>query len=187
VRLSGRAAELREKNKSLQKQLELLEEKREQLKVKSPITGTVVLSWDIEKSLLHRPVERGQVLMAVADTTEKAKWELELFMPERRIGHVQRAQELLKQQELPVTYRLATETGTTRHGKVKAIHPTTHIHEQEGQTVRIKVELDETDLPADLRPGSSVIAQVEAGRSSIAYAKLHEALEFVQTLWFKLF
>ncbi|MFO0905963.1 MAG: HlyD family efflux transporter periplasmic adaptor subunit [Pirellulales bacterium] len=187
VRLSGRAAELREKSKSLEKQLELLETKRDQLKVTSPIAGTVVLSWDIEKSLLHRPVERGQVLMSVADTTDAAEWELELFMPERRIGHIQRAQTLLKTQDLNVTYRLATEPGTTRRGKVKAIHPTTHIHEQEGQTVRIKVELDKSDLPKDLRPGASVIAQVEAGSASIAYSKLHEALEFVQTLWFKLF
>jgi multidrug efflux pump subunit AcrA (membrane-fusion protein) len=187
VRLSGRAAELREKTKSLQRQLELLENKRDKLKVVSPLAGTVVLSWDIEKSLLHRPVERGQVLMSVANTNEGAEWELELYMPERRIGHVQRAQQLLKNQELDVTYRLATEPGVERRGKVKAIHPTTHIHEQEGQTVRIKVALDKQDIPGDLRPGASVIASVEAGRASIAYSKLHEALEYVQRTVFAWF
>ncbi|MFO0819357.1 MAG: HlyD family efflux transporter periplasmic adaptor subunit [Pirellulales bacterium] len=187
VRLSGRAAELREKTKSLQRQLELLEHKRDKLKIASPLAGTVVLSWDIEKSLLHRPVERGQVLMSVANTNEGAEWELELYMPERRIGHVQRAQQLLKNQELNVTYRLATEPGVERRGKVKAIHPTTHIHEQEGQTVRIKVALDKQDIPSDLRPGASVIASVEAGRASIAYSKLHEAIEYVQRTVFTWF
>ncbi|MFM8251089.1 MAG: efflux RND transporter periplasmic adaptor subunit [Planctomycetota bacterium] len=184
VRLSGRAAELREKIKSLERQLELLESKREKLTVKSPIAGTVVLSWDVEKSLLHRPVERGQVLMAVADTTENARWEIELHMPERRIGHIQRAQKLLDQQALKVSYVLATDPGTERKGIVKSIHETTQMHEEEGHTVRIKVELDQADLPPELRPGASVIARVQAGRSSIAYAKLHEAWEYVQKLWF---
>ncbi|MFM9115784.1 MAG: HlyD family efflux transporter periplasmic adaptor subunit, partial [Planctomycetota bacterium] len=145
VRLSGRAAELREKIKSLERQLELLESKREKLTVKSPIAGTVVLSWDVEKSLLHRPVERGQVLMAVADTTENARWEIELHMPERRIGHIQRAQKLLDQQALKVSYVLATDPGTERKGIVKSIHETTQMHEEEGHTVRITVELDQAD------------------------------------------
>jgi hypothetical protein len=79
---------------------------------------------------------------------------------------------------------MATEPGVRRHGKVRSIHPTTHIHEQEGQTVRIKIQLDDKDLPSDLRPGASVIANIEAGRASIAYAKLHEAIEYVQRLAF---
>jgi multidrug efflux pump subunit AcrA (membrane-fusion protein) len=187
VRLSGRAAELREKTRSLRKQLDLLNKKRELLKVTSPIEGTVVLSWDIEKALLHRPVERGQVLMSVADTTPQAKWELELYMPERRVGHVQHAQASLKRQDLDVTYIMATEPGVRRHGKIRSIHPTTHIHEQEGQTVRIKIQLDDKDLPSDLRPGASVIANIEAGRASIAYAKLHEAIEYVQRIAFSWF
>jgi len=184
VRLSGRAAELRKKIESLREQLKLLEKKHEQLTVKSPIAGTVVLSWDVEKSLLHRPVERGQVLMAVADTTENATWELELHMAERRIGHIQRAQKLLEQNKLEVTYVLATDPGTERKGLVKSIHETTQMHEEEGHTVRIKVELDQADLPQELRPGASVIARVRAGRSSIAYAKLHEAWEYLQKIWF---
>lgn len=187
IRLAGRGAELREKIRSLERQLELLNKKHEQLKITAPIAGTIVLSWDVEKSLLHRPVERGQVLMSIADAAPGAEWEIDLYMPERRVGHVQRAQRLLERNELDVTYILATDPGTRRKGKVKSIHETTHIHEQEGHTVRIKVELDKADLPADLRPGASVIANVQAGRASIAYAKLHEAWEYAQRLWFTLF
>ena len=187
VRLAGRGAELREKITSLQEQHRLLESKRESLRVKSPITGTVVLSWDVEKSLLHRPVERGQVLMAVADTTPGAEWELELDMPERRIGHVQRAQSDLKKPDLEVSYILATDPGHEHRGTVKSIHETTQIHEQEGHTVRVKVSLDDKDLPGEMRPGASVVANVRAGRASIAYAKLHEAIEYVQKLWFTWF
>ena len=92
-RLRGEMAELREKRDSLEKQLELCKINQEELSIKSPISGQVV-TWDLRNRLPNgRPVQRGQVLMRVADPS--GPWQLELHMPENRMGHVAEAQKEL--------------------------------------------------------------------------------------------
>jgi len=89
TRLTGELAELNQKLESLKAQLALYEEKRDELAVRAPIDG-VVVTWDLRRRLIHRPVERGQVLMRVADP--RGPWQLELDVPEDRMGHIVRAQ-----------------------------------------------------------------------------------------------
>ena len=62
------------------------------LEVRSPIKGTV-LTWKLDERLEHRPVGQGQTLMQVADL--KGPWQLELQMPEDRMGHITRRQQEL--------------------------------------------------------------------------------------------
>ena len=64
---------------------ELLQHERDQLIVTSPIAGRV-LTWDVGHQLLARPVERGEALVTVADLS--ADWQLELDVPDDRIGYV---------------------------------------------------------------------------------------------------
>ena len=73
ARLSGQVLEYTKTEESLEDQLKLYHIKQQQLKVVSPIDGQV-LSWQIRDKLLHRPVEKGQVLMTVADPA--GQWEL---------------------------------------------------------------------------------------------------------------
>ena len=54
-----------------------------------PIDGQIN-TWHVRELLLHRPVKQGQVLMSVADPN--GDWELEVHMPEDRIGYVALAQ-----------------------------------------------------------------------------------------------
>jgi len=89
TRLTGELAELRQKLDSLKAQLNLYQEKKDELTVRSPINGLVV-TWDLKRRLIHRPVERGQILMRVADP--RGPWQLELNMPEDRMGHIMAAQ-----------------------------------------------------------------------------------------------
>jgi hypothetical protein len=59
--------------------------------VKSPLGGQVV-TWDLKNRLpIGRPVNRGQVLLCVADPD--GPWQLELHMPEHRVGHVVQQQQ----------------------------------------------------------------------------------------------
>lgn len=176
-RFDGDSKRLLSRLTNLTQQLELLRKKRDGLKIKSPINGRVVLSWDVQKSLKGRPVETGSLLMSVADTA--GEWELELMMPERRIGHVRDAQSHIKQ-DLDVSYILATDPGTKRFGTVKAIHDSTEMHDQEGHTVRVRVKLNQKDVPADPRPGASATAEVRCGWRPIGYVYLHEFIEWVQ-------
>lgn len=181
IRLFGQVAELTEQQKSLEAQRRLLREKMAKLTIRSPATGIVLLSWDFERSLKHRPVEVGQVLMSVADPT--GEWELELFMPERRMGHVDLARREVKKadpnDDLQVKYVLATDPDQTRIGKIKHVERITQMHEEEGHTVRIRVAVDRDEIP-DPRPGATVTAKVCCGRRAIGYAWFHEALEWVQ-------
>lgn len=92
LKLEGERAELNQTLVSLDQQLALYKAKLLELSVKSPIAGQV-LTFDLRNRLIFRPVQKGQVLMRVADTT--GPWQLELQMPENRIGHVVKQQQAI--------------------------------------------------------------------------------------------
>jgi multidrug efflux pump subunit AcrA (membrane-fusion protein) len=186
VRLFGQVAELKAQKESLTRQKELLQGKLADLTITSPIDGRVMLSWDVARSLENRTVELGQILMSVADPS--GEWEVNLFMPERRVGHIDRARvpdaESGESQGLPVSYILATDPNTTRLGTLQDVERITQNREDEGNTVRIRVamkdeegELEELINP---RPGASVTGKVKCGRRAVGYAWFHEAIEWLQ-------
>lgn len=86
-RLRGEMAEIRERQASLEKQLALCKINQAELSIKSPISGQVI-TWDLRNRLpISRPVQRGQVLMRIADPS--GPWQLEIHMPENRMGNVE--------------------------------------------------------------------------------------------------
>jgi multidrug resistance efflux pump len=175
---------LKQEADSLEQQHDLLEQQKDQLIVRSPMDGQVI-SWDLERKLRYRTVQPGQVLLTVADPT--GDWELEVYMPEKRMGYVDRAFRKLQREnkergedaKLPVTYVLKTQPGKTLYGTVREIHDSTEVRDEKGQDVRMSVKINKDDL-ADPRPGATASAKVECGRSSILFAWLHEAYEWVQ-------
>lgn len=181
AKLGGEMRNLSVQVKSLELQYELLKDKKSRLQIRSPIDGMVLLSWDVARSLKNRTVETGQVLMQVADQT--GKWELELFMAERRTGKIDEFRRDLHKEkpdsDLKVAYILATDPNRTRYGTVKHVERITQMHEEEGHTVRILVDISEDDI-ANKRPGSAVTGKVQCGRRSVGYCWFHEALEWVQ-------
>jgi len=174
-RLAGQLLEQRRLLESLARQLELYREKERKLQVLSPIDGQVI-TWQIADRLLRRPVRQGQILLTVADP--EGAWELEVHMPEDRMGHV--AQAAARSEEpLAVSYILATEPGTTHQGRIKEIHAGAEVRGEEGNTVLVRVAVDKHDL-ADLRPGASVTAKVHCGQRSLGYVMFHDVVAFVQ-------
>ena len=93
--LFAQKVELEEKIIGYRKQLNVLNDKLARLKVESPIAGRVT-SWDVENTLRNRPVTVGQIAMEVADPS--GPWELIVYLPDNRIGHLIRAQERAKAQ-----------------------------------------------------------------------------------------
>ena len=71
AQIAGEYLQLLERAKSLQEQLTLIEQKRKNLIVRSPIAGQVLLPWDAEQSLMHRPVVTGQRVMTIADPSRR--------------------------------------------------------------------------------------------------------------------
>ena len=71
--LSAEAEQLEKRLTSLRLQQQILAKRREALTLRSPIDGTV-LTLDVQNQLHTRPVQRGQVLFTVADTTAGWRW-----------------------------------------------------------------------------------------------------------------
>jgi len=181
LRLAGRRAQLEREVESLEAQLALYAQKRKELEVRSPIDG-VIVTWQVRDLLLLRPVEKGQVLMSVADKT--GPWELEIKMPDDRLGHVNRAAAEARKagRDLEVDYILATDPGTRHHGGVKEIHEQAEVRGEEGNTVLVRVTIDpERHEKEELGAGASVTARIACGKRPLGYVWFHDVLAFIQT------
>ena len=111
---------------------------------------------------------------------ENGPWELELDVPEDRMGHITLAQKD-QGRELPVTYHLATEPGSNFEGEVQDVHESAEVHGEDGSVVLVKVKIDKEQHAALLRPGANVKARIYCGRSSIGYWLFHDALGFLHS------
>jgi multidrug efflux pump subunit AcrA (membrane-fusion protein) len=186
-RLSAEERELEQKVTNARRELELLKHEREGLLVTSPIAGRV-LTWDVGQQLVARPVERGEVLVTVADLS--SPWQLELEVPDDRIGYVLAARKSIKP-ELPVRFRLGSEERATHTGRLAEVCQTADVANDKTTrprpTVLTKVDLDSSDslasLGSELRPGVSARAQIECGRKSIGYVWLHDVWDAAVEWW----
>jgi len=181
TRLAGRAAQLQREIESLEQQRRLYETKKRDLEVRSPIDG-VIVTWQVRDRLMLRPVEKGQSLLAVADKT--GPWELEVHMPDDRLGHVNRAavEARAAGRELTVDYILATDPGTRHRGSVKEIHEQAEVRGEQGNTVLVRVTIDpDRHEKEELGAGASVTARIACGTRSLGYVWLHDVLAFIQS------
>jgi multidrug efflux pump subunit AcrA (membrane-fusion protein) len=177
-RLSAEEREIQQRLANLRRELELLNRERQQLIVVSPIDGRV-LTWDVANRLIARPIERGEVLVTVAELS--AEWQLELKVPDDRIGYVLAARQE-RQPDLPVRFRLSSDDREQHLGHIAEVCATADVPTDESAapspSVLVKVALDSLELGDDarqgLRPGVSARAQIECGRRSIGYVWFHD-------------
>jgi len=180
TRMAGRAAQLQREIESLEEQRKLYEAKKRDLVVRSPIDG-VVVTWQVRDRLMLRPVEKGQVLLNVADKT--GPWELEIHLPDDRLGHVNRAAADARAagRELVVDYILATDPGTRHTGTVKEIHEQAEVRGEQGNTVLVRITIDPArHEKEELGAGASVTARINCGPRPLGYVIFHDLLAFVQ-------
>ena len=181
TRLAGRAAQLQREIESLEQQRKLYDTKKHDLEVRSPIDG-VIVTWQVRDRLMLRPVEKGQSLMSIADKT--GPWELEVHMPDDRLGHINRAALAAKQagRELTVDYILATDPGTRHYGNVKEIHEQAEVRGEAGNTVLVRVTIDpERHEKEELGAGATVTARIACGKRPLGYVWFHDVLSFIQS------
>ena len=182
IQLVGRLRELEERRATLLKQQELYSEQLKDLEVRSPIDGEVI-TWSVQELLLHRPVQRGQMLMQVANSA--GEWQLELRMPEKRMGHIDRYRRALREadpaSDLKVEFVLATDPDKTYEGAVVEINDRAEVRSEEGNTVLIKVRFGpDQKLPENLRPGAEASAKIMCGYRPVGYVLLCDAIAYVQ-------
>ncbi len=172
--------ELSQSLMSAQEQLKLLNEKKTKLEIRSPIDGRVV-TWNVQDRLLNRPVSRGENLLEIADPTKD--WELEVQMPEKRMGHIAEAT-TKSGGPLTVTFFLATNPSKEFTGKIEEIEHSAEVRGEEGNTVLIRVGFDQTALRAavsDPKIGASATAKVHCGKRALGYVWFHDLVDFVRS------
>jgi multidrug resistance efflux pump len=173
--LTAEEEEVRESLKSLDQQLEILNAQRDELVVRSPLTGSVI-TWNVRQLLESRPVQRGQVLMQVADLY--GPWVLEIEVPDDQIGHVLAARDGMRP-DLDVSFMLATEPGISYQGKIERVSMSTDVRPPEKANVLVTVAIDRDKTP-QLRPGATAVSRIECGRRSIGFVWFHGLWETIQ-------
>lgn len=191
AQVTGEIKQLLKVMDSYEAQRRLLDKKREGLQVRSPIDGKVV-TWRVEERLKGRPVRKGQQLMEVADPTQD--WELDIFVPESKMGHVierlQKLQEKDPGAKLKLTFILATHPGEKLEGTVQEIHTSAEVHGDQGNTVRMTASFDQAllknqlginDIVNDLKVGQDVKVKIDCGTRPVGYVLFHDLFEFIQS------
>ncbi len=163
---------------SLGAQLQILQAKQARLTVRSPMNGQI-LTWQVRDKLENRPVQKGQVLLTVADPTQD--WDLEIKMTEDRMGHIMRAIEEQGTHELDVEYIVATDPGVTRWGKIREIQSIAEVAGEEGNIVLIRVKIDKSDLLTAPRRGGTVTAKIHCGETNLGYSLFHDLISWFQS------
>ncbi|WP_442484118.1 efflux RND transporter periplasmic adaptor subunit [Aeoliella sp. SH292] len=184
-KLSAEEEELKTQLDNLAAELALLETQAKSLTVTSPIAGTVT-TWQTDERLAPgRPVERGQVLVSVADTA--GDWKLELDLPDERLDQLREA----GGEPLKVEYRMGSDASRMHMATVSRIADRVDVvTEPTGEEIRrVRVEATpDAALPdelreAALRPGGSVRARIVVGERPLGYVLFHDLGRAVRNWW----
>jgi len=165
-----------QRRESLRRQGVLFTEKREQLRVRSPMAGQVA-TWNVEELLTQRPVRRGQTLVGLVDPD--GEWELEIRVPEDRFGHVALAGRATPE-PLGATFVSAADPNRSFRATLRQTHLAAEPHGEEGNVVRIRASFDKRQ-PAQLQAGADVRVRIDCGSRSLGYVLLGDVWAFVQT------
>lgn len=160
------------KNERTIYQLEL-----DRLTVSSPIAGQVI-SANLHELLMDRPVQPGQVLMEVANVD--GQWIVEMNLPDRRIGHLRRAQQELGA-DLRATFILSADPGRRLTGTVYEVALSTQVHPESGQSIRVKIRLDNPDALDIRQVDTDVKVRIDCGECSLGYSLFRDLGEFFQS------
>lgn len=177
--LQGEEREFEVRLAALREKLQLQTERAEQLIIRAPIDG-IVMSWDVEKTLRSRPVMTGQVLLEIADLSQPLY--LELQMPDKRMGHLDRRIRELDQPTLPVRYVLATHPDEPMQAELprQEVQLRAQVDPEHGSTVKMRAIPDRQQLEQKSpRPGAKVIANVQCGKRAAGFVLFHEVYEWL--------
>ncbi|MBB3207043.1 hypothetical protein FHS27_002862 [Rhodopirellula rubra] len=176
--LEGEELELETKLDAQNAKLALKKKRADDLIVRSPIDGRVV-SWEVEKLLLNRPISTGQVLMEIADLSKPMYLEIE--MPEKREGHLDEFVAANAGKDLEVTYILASDPDHPLPATlpVNNISLRAEASEEHGSIIKMRVIPDQDELrKLSPSPGTKLTADVKVGRRASGFVLLHEVYEW---------
>ncbi|MEL7497976.1 MAG: HlyD family efflux transporter periplasmic adaptor subunit [Planctomycetota bacterium] len=169
---------------SLQRQQQILESRRSDLILKSPIDGTVLTSRTIS-DFHEMPVTPGTALLTVADLD--GPWQLELKIPEGRIAYVDEAFASSQGEPLEVDFIIGTNPNLALKGQLTYISKRA-IPSQEGvPEFRAIVEIDRDQLERlddELRSGAGATVRIRCGKRSLGFVCFYQVYDFLRTTFF---
>jgi hypothetical protein len=170
--LTAEEEELKQRLKSLSRQLNIVRSQLQDLTVAASIDG-MARRQDFQTELLGQPVRRGQPLLSIVKPD--GAWQLELRIPDRSLRHVLAAHD---EGSVQVDFRLQMSPETTWSESMSSVAAVTDLDEF-GRLSAFATAALTNEIP-DRRPGAGVVAKVHCGRRSLGYVWFRELLEFVQ-------
>lgn len=162
---------------TINRQLKVLEQEESQLKVCSPISGTVMTERPGEK-LRGRPVRRGEPLLEILQ--DDGGWQLELAVAERRLGHL-----LSYSQSHPnvkVKFRMLSSVQQPFECQLTRLADRTVASAEAGAACVAYCDVSQLDQLTH-QVGSEVSARIQCGQRSLLYIWFHEFWELLQRNW----
>ena len=175
---------------SLNAQLQFFENRKSQLTVQAPISGQVTTP-ELRQRLTTRPIDRGDLLMTLAEVD--GQWEVELKIPDNLILFVTRAmheadengEENAEIQPLDVEFRLASASKKTYDGQLKSVDFRSDLRsDQEESIVLTEIAIDESELGDSLRLGARVYGKIDCGKRSNFFLLTYEIRNRLRQWWF---
>ena len=177
IMLDGELNKSQQQLASLERELAMKRQQSDSLIIRSPASGTIV-NWQIRKNLLKRPVDRGQNLMTVIDPD--GGWQLEIEVPERRVGHLLRYMRN-SDQPIEVSFALKSHPGKEFKGELVSVDEKLEVYSDDGNCAKAIVSFYNDQIPMDLlKTGTRINAKMHCGTESIGYVWFHELFETVQ-------
>ena len=168
--LAGELKELRQKRDNYGRELETLNQRRDELRVISPIQGRVV-TWDLERTLSRRPVTRGQRLLTVSDND--GPWDLELRVRDDDTSDLFGA--MKQNRAVPIDFVIVTMPEAVHSTVLKAVSETVEIRSPgDDPTLLCRADVPES-LKESAVEGMSVRGRINCGRRPaivVAFTKL---------------
>ncbi len=177
IRLSGAISQTRIEIASTQSRLHSLEAEAGELEVRAPLDGTVA-TFAPRRTLLNRPVQRGESLLEVMDTA--GPWELQLELPARQVGHVLRAQSAAGSPAVAVQFTLATEPETVYTGALRTVASRILTNAAADSVAPVAVDVAVREIAHPVA-GADVIARVHCGRRALARVLFGDIVDYFRS------
>ncbi len=204
--IRAQLSEARLTAKNARERIDIIEEQRESMTIRSPQDG-IVTTWEAKKNLLGRPVDVGTELLQIAST--EGEWLLEVEVPDDDMAPILAAQRRLQEDidagrkkqgdALQAYFVTMTDPEHKYDGFVRKVAPSAeNVAESEQyknrHVVKVTIGFSE-DVRQDylkrndikeMRPGSEVRARVNCGQTNLAYFLLRKPIQvFHESVMFR--
>lgn len=167
--------------RNFEDQLKLLQEKRSLLDIKSPITGTVITPQP-KRRLTNLPVSANLAVLEIVDY--QSPWELDVKIPQHKIGYVAQAIKNQPDQPLKVEFRLGTDPNLVLEGILLRVSDRAVPSQSGGTEYRAWVQADAEQfakLKDELRTGAGVTAKIHCGKRSLGFVWFYQIIDWLRT------